>query len=185
MTSDATTGTTTPDTDLDPTARLVAHLTSQLAADTPWAQTLNRLKAGEVSLHLALLFEPFLSLLMNGTKTIESRFSRVRCAPYGCLAAGDVIAVKKTGGPILGAFIAGDVTSHQLTPTRITDLRNRYAAQICATDDEFWAERADCTYATLVQVTHVRALPEVAFPKKDRRGWVQLTQPTAAQGTLL
>ena len=52
------------------------------------------------------------------------------------------------------------------------------AAQICARDNQFWADRADCAYATLVDVTHVRLLPAQAFPKKDRRGWVQLTRPS-------
>jgi hypothetical protein len=171
-------------TGTDPTTQLIAHLTGQLNADRDWAPALSDLAAGQLSLHLALLFEPFLSLLLDGTKTIESRFSRVRCAPYGCLAEGDVIAVKKTGGPVHGAFIAGPVTSHQLTPTRITDLRGRFATQICATDDTFWDQRADCAYATLVHVEHVRTLPNLAFPKKDRRGWVQLTRPSAQRALL-
>lgn len=158
----------------DPTAQLVDHLTDQLSGDPAWVRVTDRLNSGAVSLHLAVLLEPFLGLLMDGTKTIESRFSRVRCAPYGCLNEGDVVAVKKAGGPVVGAFIAGPVTSCRLTGHRLDELRELYSAQICATGQEFWAERADCTYATLVEVTHIRSLPAVAFPKKDRRGWVRL-----------
>jgi hypothetical protein len=150
--------------DADPAARLSAYLAAHLGADAAWARALRNLADGRASLHLAVLTEPFLSLLVNGTKTIESRFSRVRCAPYGCLARGDVIAVKRAGGPVLGAFIAGPVTSHQLTAARVAELRGRFAAQLCASDDDFWVE-------------HVRRLPEVTFPKKDRRGWVRLTRP--------
>jgi hypothetical protein len=178
-TADGATGTGT-----DPAARLAAHLAACLGADSAWVPPLRSLAAGMTSLHLALLTEPFLSLLMNGAKTIESRFSRVRCAPYRCLARGDVIAVKKTGGPVLGAFVAGPVTSCQLTPARLAELRERFAPQLCASDDDFWDQRSDCAYATLVAVEHVRHVPEITFPKKDRRGWVQLTQPVT-QDTLL
>ncbi|NSC25489.1 hypothetical protein FM076_31780 [Streptomyces albus subsp. chlorinus] len=162
------------DTIQGPTRELLGHLTDQLGGDPVWADALGRLGSGAVSLHLALLAEPFLSLLMDGSKTIESRFSRVRCAPYGCLAEGDVVAVKKTGGAVVGAFIAGPVAGYQLTGDRIDELRERFAARIRATGEEFWAERADCAYATLVEVSHLRSLPAIAFPKKDRRGWVLL-----------
>ena len=74
--------------------------------------------------------------------------------------------------------------SYQLTPGQVSELRGQFATQICAPDDEFWAQRADCAYATLVDITHARTLPGLAFPKKDRRGRVQLTRPSL-QDTLL
>jgi hypothetical protein len=92
--------------------------------------------------------------------------------------------VKKTGGPVTGAFQAGTVRSYQLTLARIAQLRDQYAAQICASDDQFWADRADCAYVTLADVTHVRLLPPWSLSKKDRRGWVQITCP-GQQETLL
>jgi len=174
----------TTGTAADPTAQLIAHLDAHLGADPRWAPALRMVAGGEVSLHLAVLVEPFLGWLLDGSKTIESRFSRVRCAPYGAVAEGDVIAVKKTGGAVVGAFQAGPVSSYQLTPGRVTDLRERFAAQIRALDDEFWEQRADCAYATLVQVAGVRMVPGLPFPKKDRRGWVRLTQPTAQHSLL-
>jgi hypothetical protein len=172
------------DTITSPATQLTAHLSTQIGPDAAWAPALASLSAGHAALHLAVMIEPFLGWLLDGTKTIESRFSRVRCAPYGCLSEGDIVVLKKTGGPVTGAFIAGQVTSHRLTPGRITQLRDQFAVQIRATDDEFWAQRADCAYATLVRVRHVRRLPPMAFPKQDRRGWVQLTRPSAQQ-TLL
>ena len=165
-------------------SQLASQLTACLGGDRDWEAALSRLTRGGAGLHLAILVEPFCSWLLEGTKTIESRFSRVRCAPFGTLTEGDIVAVKKTGGLVCGAFQAGTVRSYQLTPSRVTELRGQYAAQICAHDDDFWARRAECAYATLVDVTHVRTLPGLAFPKKDRRGWVQLAGP-ALQDTLL
>jgi hypothetical protein len=174
----------TPDPINGAVGQLRSHLTATLTGDPAWDLALSRLARGEAGLHLAVLVEPFCSWLLDGTKTIESRFSRVRCAPYGALAQGDIVVVKKTGGPVTGAFQAGTVRSYQLTAARVAELRERYAAQICARDDRFWADRAGRAYATLADVTHVRLLPAWAFPKKDRRGWVQLTRP-GQQETLL
>jgi hypothetical protein len=165
----------------EPVAQLVTQIAGCLGADPDWAPVLGSLAAGEVSLHLAVLTEPFLGWLLDGAKTIESRFSKVRCAPYGTLAEGDVIAVKRAGGAIAGAFQAGPVSSYRLTPAVLAGLRDRFAAQIRALDDEFWVQRAGCAYATLAEVRNVRPLPALTFPKKDRRGWVQLTRPVARQ----
>jgi hypothetical protein len=162
------------------TDQLIAHMTTSVTGPE-WAAALGRLAAGTACLHLAILVDPFYTWLMDGTKTIESRFSRVQCAPYGTLAEGDIIAVKKTGGMVSGAFLAGHVRSYQLTPQRVAQLRDKYADRICARDEEFWQQRTDCAYATLVDVTHIRPLPGLAFPKKDRRGWVQLTRASAQQ----
>jgi len=167
-----------------PAALLAGQLSLHLGADPDWAPALGKLRTGGVSLHLAVLTEPFLGWLLDGTKTIESRFSRVRCAPYGALAEGDIVAVKKPGGAITGALQAGRVSSYQLTRSLVTELRERFAPQICAHDNKFWDQRADCAYATLVQVTRARALPGLPFPKKDRRGWAQLTQPFTQQSLL-
>ena len=156
--------------------QLRSHLANSLSGDPAWDLALSHLVRSEAGLHLAVMTEPFCSLLLDGAKTIESRFSRVRCAPYGTLAEGDIVVVKKTGGPVTGAFQAGTVRSYHLTPACVAQLRDQYAAQICADDNQFWADRADCAYATLVDVTHVRLLAAQAFPKKDRRGWVQLTR---------
>lgn len=167
-----------------PVACLITEIGAQLRADPGWAPALGRLAAGEASLHLAVLSEPFLGWLLGGAKTIESRFSKVRCAPYGALAEGDIVAVKRPGGAITGAFQAGPVSSYQLTPAVVASLRDTFAAQIHALDDEFWDQRAGCAYATLVQVRNVRPLPALAFAKKDRRGWVQLTRPVTQQALL-
>ena len=96
--------------------QLRSHLATSLSGDPAWDLALSRLARGEVGLHLAVLTEPFCSLLLDGAKTIESRFSHVRCAPYGTLAKGDIVVVKKTGGPVTGAFQAGTVRSYHLTP---------------------------------------------------------------------
>lgn len=52
---------------------------------------------------------PYLSLLMAGTKTIGSRFSRNYVAPFGLLNSGDIMLLKRTGADVVGIARAGQV----------------------------------------------------------------------------
>jgi hypothetical protein len=168
----------------EPVRLVVTHLRGHLGGDRTWAEAMDRLDAAPgARLHLAVMIEPFLSLLLAGDKTMESRFSRVRCAPWGVLNTGDVVALKKAGGPITGAFVAGKVLSIPLDPhdpDQIAAVRSRHATAICAASDQFWAGRADTRMATLAEVTAARAVPALPFAKKDRRGWVVLTTPATS-----
>ena len=179
------TGRIVPDDIADAAAGLIGHLAENLGIDPAWRPALDCLGCGQAMLHLAVLTGPFLDLLLDGSKTVESRFSRVRCAPYGVLRPGHVVAVKRPGGPVVGAFEAGHVRSYQLTPRKVSEIREEFSKRICASEDAFWDQRTDCAYATLVNVIRPRTLPGMSFPKRDRRGWAVLTSASATQPTLL
>lgn len=163
------------------TSPLTAALAGQLADDPAWADAF----ADTVSVHLAVMVEPYLSYVLDGSKTIESRFSRVRCAPAGVVSSGDMIAFKRTGGPVVAACRADTVRNFdQLTPSLVEQIRAEYADALCAHDPQFWADRADTRYATLIDVAHLRTVAPIEFPKRDRRGWV-VVQPAITQARLL
>jgi hypothetical protein len=156
---------------------LLDHLSTQLPTDVAWRTALGGVREGEVALHLAILREPFLGELLAGRKTIESRFSRVRCAPWGAIAKDDLVVLKAVGGPVVGTFVAGDVECVELNqPAMVHALRLRHAEALGATDDDFWERRAAARYATLVRVAGARAIAPALFPKRDRRGWVVLAR---------
>ena len=71
-------------------------------------------------------------------------------------------------------FQAGPVHYVDLATTPITHVRAAHAQRIGATDDDFWNQRADTLYATLVEVDAITSLAArpVDVPKRDRRGWV-------------
>ena len=57
-----------------------------ISADPFWAERLSGLTgvaAVESSVHLAVCVEPFLGYILDGSKTVESRFSVNRCARSG------------------------------------------------------------------------------------------------------
>jgi hypothetical protein len=126
-----------------------------------------------IGIHLAIFAEPFLSLVLSGEKTIESRFSRNRCAPYGEIEDGDIILLKEVAGPICGLALARRIWCYDLVTEPIDRIRRRFGAGIRA-DDEFWSSRADALYATLIELDAPTSIAPVTCDKRDRRGWVSL-----------
>ncbi len=126
-----------------------------------------------IGIHVAIFSEPFLSMVLSGEKTIDSRFSRNRCAPYGEIDDGDIILLKKVAGPICGLALARRIWSYDLGTEPIGRIRHQFGAGIGA-DDEFWSSRADSLYATLIELEAPASIAPVSCDKRDRRGWVPL-----------
>ncbi len=126
-----------------------------------------------IGIHLAIFAEPFLSMVLSGEKKIDSRFSRIRCAPYGEIGHGDVILLKEVSGPICGLALAQRTWCYDLGIEPIDRIRDRFGAAIGA-DDEFWASRANALYATLIELDVPASIAPVSCDKRDRRGWVSL-----------
>ena len=126
-----------------------------------------------IGIHVAIFAEPFLSLVLSGRKTIESRFSRNRCAPYGEVGEGDIILVKEVAGPICGVALARRTWCYDLTAETIERIKIQFGPGICA-DEAFWASRADALYATLIELDAMVRIAPVRWDKRDRRGWVSL-----------
>ena len=129
--------------------------------------------ASRIGIHLAIFSEPYLSHVLEGRKTVESRFSRNRCAPFGEVADGDIIMIKEVAGPICGLSLARRTWFYDVTPDALDGIKAQFAHAICA-DDEFWEDRRDTSYATLIQLGETTGIEPVWCDKRDRRGWVAL-----------
>jgi hypothetical protein len=143
--------------------------------DAEWRRYLAPLAKGSTSgyqLHIAVMVEPYLEFLLNGRKTIESRFSVTKRAPYGRVRPGDVILFKRSGGPLAGLCRAAHVWFYELDSDAWKTIRTRFGRGICAQGDSFWKERQHACYATLIQVEEVRPLPPLQLKKRGRSGWV-------------
>lgn len=126
-----------------------------------------------IGVHLAIFAEPFLTLVLNGVKTTESRFSRNRCAPFGEVFDGDIILLKEVGGPICGLALAKRTEYFDLYVEPLDRIRDRYGEAICA-DAEFWEGRRDAAFATLIELGEPTSIGPLSCDKRDRRGWVAL-----------
>lgn len=125
-----------------------------------------------VGVHLAIFIEPYLTAVLDGRKTVESRFSIHRRAPYNCVEADDLILLKRSGGPIVGIALAQAITFYQLSPKVLAQIRSRFATELFALDEEFWSSRTDKRYATLIQLGSPTEIEPLPIVKRDRQGWV-------------
>ena len=123
-------------------------------------------------MHLAIFVEPYLSALLAGRKTIESRFGVHRRPPYLCVEPDDYILLKRSGGPVVGVALAKSAEFYQLSPGVLADIRAKFAYQLFALDDEFWESRAAKQYATLIEVDDPIEVTSFTIAKRDRQGWV-------------
>jgi hypothetical protein len=116
--------------------------------------------------------------VLSGRKSIESRFSRHRVAPFGQVGIGDLLLLKSQSGPISGIATVSHVDSYVLDPATWTSIRDRFSTALCAEDDEFWTERRDARFATLMRLAFVHPIAPLPVEKRDRRPWVVLVPRT-------
>lgn len=124
-------------------------------------------------LNLAIVTQPFLSWLITGRKTIESRFSINKCSPYHKLKKDDIIFIKDSAKPIIGYTRVKQVEyfSNFDNSLNLSEMSQNYSSQICANDD-FWQMRRDKNYATLIWVDKPKLISPTKVDKHDKRGWV-------------
>ncbi len=127
-----------------------------------------------LALHLAILVEPYLRFILEGKKTVESRFSKCLCPPHNRVKKGDVVLLKKSGGDVVGLCIVSNVWFYELDSDSWNFLKKKFAKAICAQDALFWQERRNKTYVTLMKIEKVRRIGPIRCQKRDRRGWVIL-----------
>src|SRR3954453_16131391 len=100
-----------------------------VADDGVWGDILGAPGSGLPScgIHLAVFLEPFLGYVLNGSKTVESRFSVNRCAPFGKVHQGDVVLLKRSGRPVVGIARVQTVWSYHLDQSSWVFIRKHFA----------------------------------------------------------
>ena len=157
----------------------LAALRTRLQLDSLWAKRLSEMEArvrsrAGVRVHVAVFIEPYLGFLLDGTKTVESRFSINRCAPFRRAEEGDLILVKRSGGGVVAVCEIASLWYYELDPAAWGTIKQRFAAPLAIRDRSFWDERKNACYASLFKVRHLMAIEPLPFEKRDRRGWVVL-----------
>jgi hypothetical protein len=140
-------------------------------------KSLGAAKKNQRSIHLAVFVEPFLKFLLDGRKTVESRFSIHRMAPFGCVHSGDLVLIKASGGPVVAMAEVSHVWYYQLDAPAWDVIRNRFGEQLCVEDPAFWKSKESSCFATLMQFAKVDKIEPLNCSKRDRRGWVVLGGP--------
>ena len=126
--------------------------------------------------HLVILKKLYLEAILAGNKTIESRFMKTKCSPFGLVTTGDRLFLKVSSGPVCATAVVAAVKNFEnLTPEKIAEIKKQYNHLICGADD-YWQSKMDCSSGYLVLLRDVRKISPVYIDKKDWRAWVVLTK---------
>lgn len=126
--------------------------------------------------HLAIFKGQGAEKILAGQKTIESRFSRGRIAPFGVVGSGDLVYIKPSGGQIIGQFRVKKVIFYDNLDYRdLSYLKKKYGSGL-AVERDYWVGKDQCKFGTLILIgdcTRFITSP-IRLKKKDLRGWVVL-----------
>ncbi|MBB5624109.1 hypothetical protein HDE69_005206 [Pedobacter cryoconitis] len=146
-----------------------------LKKQNDWTDIINKLKSGrnDFGVHVGIFAEPYLTLIIEGKKTIESRFSINRISPYGRIFKGDIVLVKRAGGPIVGMFLAGEIKFYsRLNSKKLKEIESSFGEQICTyINPNFWVTRATSKFATLILIDRFIEIEPFTINKSDRMAW--------------
>ena len=132
--------------------------------------------------HLAILATGWIEPILHGSKTIESRFTKVRCAPYGKVNTGDLIYMKESGGPVKGQFTVAEVeTFDNLTDDIVDQIYDKHCERILVNTYDYDTPPLKwyfSRYATLIHVTDVIGYGNpFPYKQKGRSAWLLLDAP--------
>ncbi len=121
--------------------------------------------------HVAILKRPYLRMILDGRKTVESRLTKTVQPPFGSIAPGERIFLKVSAGPFMATALAGNIDQHdKLTPSDIDRLRMRYDHAVCGNED-YWQAKRDSRYAVFVELTAVEPIRVGPTYPKSMRAW--------------
>lgn len=123
------------------------------------------------NMHLGVFSEPCLTYMLEGNKTIESRFSKNKIAPYNKITKDDVVVVKKSGGGVVAYFTIRDIKFFDLSEMNIEDIKTRYDKELCVSED-FWIQKSTSNYATLIFIEKLVKLDSFKINKKGMQTWI-------------
>lgn len=125
--------------------------------------------------HVAIVSARIGRLLQRGEKTIESRFSRTRRPPLGCVSAGDLVHFKVCAGPVVCSRRVTALCEYEhLTQTSLRSLQWRFGRKIGA-DSGYWKARRGCRFGVLLWLAPAHGvIPPGRVPRQYGNGWLML-----------
>ncbi len=126
--------------------------------------------------HLVILKKQYLDAILDGRKTVESRFAKTRRAWFGKVKPGDKLFLKASSRPVCATAKVEKVISYEdLSPVKIAHIEKQYNKQIIG-PDEYWKSKRDSRYGMLVWLGDVEPCEPIQIKKRDWRAWVVLTE---------
>lgn len=128
--------------------------------------------------HIAILRQPFYDMVLSGEKTIESRWSMHKVAPYNKVSKGETILIKETGKDVTATARVREVRYYELTPAKVDEIRQQYGRQIGTDKFEDWESTLQKKYCTLIWLEDVHKVEPMKVPRSNGAGWICLKGET-------
>lgn len=122
--------------------------------------------------HIAILRQPFYDLILSQKKTIESRWSNHKIAPYNQIEKGDTLLLKITGQPVTATAKVGKVQFFELTPEIADSIKERYGKEIGTDYFTDWDIYRHKRYLTLIWLEEVKQCAPTPVPNSHGAGWI-------------
>ena len=125
------------------------------------------------TIHLGVFSEPYLTYMLKKEKTIESRFSKNKIAPYNKVKKEDIILVKKSSGNVVAFFTVKEIIQYNLNEVAIEEIKSKYQKQLCL-EDKFWNQKRNSNYVVLIKIDEIKVIEPFSIPKKGMQTWIVL-----------
>lgn len=110
--------------------------------------------------------------MLNGKKTVESRYTKNRIFPYNKISEEDIVLIKKSCGDVLGYFTIKEVIFFELGEIDIECIKSKFGSQLCVTET-FWEAKKNSNYATLIVIDEIVKLKPFYIDKKGMQTWIK------------
>lgn len=124
--------------------------------------------------HLAILEQKYLRRILDGSKTIEYRGNKIGCAPHGRVAAGDLVFLKQSGGPVRGLARVQWVEARiNPTHTELRELVSRHARGLGFSGPPRWP----VSHVSLIALHDIQPVhPPFRVKQPGRSAWLVLDE---------
>jgi len=127
--------------------------------------------------HVAILKPQWLSKILSGEKTIESRWYKSKKAPYKGINSGDIVYFKETGKPVTAKAVVKDALFFDsLNEAKVKGILQKYSSSIGIIPSSF-PLFFDKKYCTLVFLKNVESIAPFDINKKgfgNMAAWLTL-----------
>lgn len=108
---------------------------------------------------MSLQFGDLISKILNKDKTIESRWSKNKIAPYNKINPGDTVYFKNSGGPVIAkATVSKVLQFDNLHHEKFEYIIENFGKQICLQNTKYNAWYKSKHYVTLIFLTNPQTI---------------------------
>lgn len=129
--------------------------------------------------HLAIFTRNAIKAIVSGQKTVETRFSKKKIAPFGMINSGDIVYMKPPGEELAGQFVATKIISIEGLDSKDwewikQEFGNKISFGSVAEMKNYFKEHEASKYVSIIAISKVEQFitSPIKIIKRDLRGWL-------------